>query len=247
MGAADRARLHVRERVLAHHSGEPEVQDLYEAVVAPHRVGGLEVAMDELRLVCGHQPLPRLNERAKDFLPGGLRLQPRIEPLAAHVLHGDEHLTVMVTDLVNRDHVGMRQPSQRHRFAFEPLAVFWRGQIVLAQHLERDLAIELLVVGPVHRPHAALADLVHDDKAADASDHRLAAEEPFPSGSRDVLQHLSVDRLGLGIGRSCYEISLRRGARLHRGLVGIDGGRHRFHPDTATRRCKQNPSPSTQW
>ena len=51
------------------------------------------------------------------------------------------------------------------------------GPALVEHDLDRDLAIELLVVGRVHRPHAAAADAIEHGESSDANRRRLLAEQ----------------------------------------------------------------------
>ncbi len=79
-----------------------------------------------------------------------------------HQLHGDERLVADAADVVDRDDVGVRQPGHRPRLAEQPRArLRTHRSLRLSDHLERDAAIQLRVIGLVDDPHAARAQLAH--------------------------------------------------------------------------------------
>jgi hypothetical protein len=60
------------------------------------------------------------------------------------------------------------QGRQRLRFACEPCEAIGILRKGVGQDLQRHVAIELRVAGPIHLPHAAFADLRGDFVDADA-------------------------------------------------------------------------------
>ncbi len=95
--------------------------------------------------------------------------QPIGERLTLEQLHREEQLAVLFADLVNLADVRVAHARGRSSLAPETLA---RLRPFQARHrLERDEPVEALVPGGVDDTHAALADLAHDDVAADTSPH----------------------------------------------------------------------------
>src|SRR5438270_3086459 len=95
----------------------------------------------------------------------------------------------------------MLQPRERLRFAEEPgLIVAARAVGLFAlQHLDRDAAIELGIERRIDHAHAALAELVEDDVAAD----ERAAREVLRPGGRAPARPIGT-RWPFALG--CFEI-----------------------------------------
>ncbi|MCY1013979.1 hypothetical protein OV079_52340 [Nannocystis pusilla] len=168
---------------------EAEVQHLDRAVVAHHHVGRLEVAVHETRAMGRLEPAAGADERRHDRAPRPVLLRPRVEGRAAHELHGDEHLAVVLADLVDRDDVGVLQAGHRLGLAHQSAARQRQVAHRLAeQHLDRDLAIEEVVVGRVDHPHPAATDEAQDLEAPDLHRRRPAREQ-------GPLDQLLVDRV----------------------------------------------------
>src|SRR5690606_7481763 len=95
--------------------------------------------------------------------------------LALDVLHGDERLSVVFTDVEDGDDVRMTQAGGGPRFTRESLAQLI---IVVAQQLDGDLAIELRIEREEERTHPAAADRPEHFIAPDAGGntaHRRAS------------------------------------------------------------------------
>ena len=145
---------------------QPEVGHLHPTIPADEQVGRLDVAMNEADRVCGGEPAPGIEEGGDDLASARpLVLEPLGHRRALDEPHGDEHLPAFVADVVDGDHVRMRQARHRLRLAEQALAA--RAHDRSAQDLERDLAIELRVVGGVDGRHAAFAEHIEDEIAAD--------------------------------------------------------------------------------
>ena len=130
---------------------------------------GLDVAVHEPLAVGGREPLrdfaadaEHLGERER-----ALRLSGLFQRAADEQLHHDVGQAVFVADLVDRHHMGVIDRRRRPALAQESAR---RGRVAgfrRMQHLDGDVAAELLVAGQVDAAHAALADQTHDGVAAD--------------------------------------------------------------------------------
>jgi hypothetical protein len=78
---------------------------------------------------------------------------------AVDQLHGEEHMSVVLTLVVDRDDIGVAQSGRGARLAAELLDEGLILGKVGAHDLERDLAIEPLVQGDVHRRHPAVGQV----------------------------------------------------------------------------------------
>ncbi|HEY8379440.1 MAG TPA: hypothetical protein VIK91_23270 [Nannocystis sp.] len=149
-------------------AGEAEIEHADAAVVADHGVARLEVAVDEAGLVRRREAAAGLNEGVEDLGPGALlAAAPGLQGLAADELHGDEDLVVVDPDLVDDGDVGVRDLRHRLRLVVEAQAAVAVGGALPAEDLERDLAIELGVVGGVDDAHLAGAEVRQDGEATD--------------------------------------------------------------------------------
>ncbi len=116
--------------------------------------------------------------------------EPAAERAGIEQLLREEHEAAFDADLVDRDHVRMRDARHRLALAQHPHALLVGGGGG-AQHFERDLAIELAVVRTIDHAHPALAELAGDDKPADPravmdvgfgiADHALTIDRRFDS------------------------------------------------------------------
>jgi hypothetical protein len=172
-------RLHVRDLVRGaarwlHELGQAEVQDLRVAVRGDHHVLGLDVAVDDARLVGFLEPARHLEahlERAQKVeLPG---LDEGLDRLAGNQLHRDEDavlVLVHVVDLGDRRVVHRRGGPRLPEKA--PLAVGVLREL-RGQDLDRYQPSEPGVPGAVDDTHAALPELLLDLVVLDRpADHR---------------------------------------------------------------------------
>ena len=71
-------------------------------------------------------------------------------------------------DVVDRHHTGVREPRHRARLDEQPGARLLVAGRVRLHDLDRDVAVELRIVGRVHHAHGAAAQTLSDHVAADA-------------------------------------------------------------------------------
>jgi hypothetical protein len=178
-GAAEVVRAAVERRFTLEGAREAEVEDAGAAVVADEDVVGLDVAMDDAGRVRGGQAGAGLLEHGEDLSPAA---RPGGEPLAerapADQLHRDVHGVADGADLVDLDDVGMRDAGEGLGLA-QQAGLAGRGPLAAKSgqnDLDRQLALELLVVGGVDDAHGALTELAQDDEAPDPREllHSLA-------------------------------------------------------------------------
>jgi hypothetical protein len=162
-------------------------------------VGGLEVAVDDPRLVGRvHGPGQGLDHLRR--LPGrqGRAAQPGRQVAAGAELQGEVRQPALLADLVDLDDVRVLQPGHRRRFGAEPPDLLVARQGAGPDHLQRHQPVEDDVPRPVDDTHAASAQ--------------------FP-------QHLVAGDGRQGTVPSC-RLSLLRGSRwrLGRGAVRLEAG-----------------------
>jgi hypothetical protein len=113
------------------------------------------------------QAAARLRIQIHDLAPGKrTRTHELGERLAVDELHRHEDAAAEGGDVVHRDDVGVLETRHRLRLAQQPGAAV--ASAVVAQQLDRHLAVELGVVGGVDHAHAALAEAVEDQVAPEA-------------------------------------------------------------------------------
>ncbi len=124
---------------------------------------GLDVAMED---AFGVRRVERIGDLRGDVehvpqlerAPG----EAPIERLAVEQLHGEIELSPVLIEAVDRADVRMVQRRGGARLAAETFDRFIARRIAGRQHLQCDLAPQLRVLGAVHNPHSASAQLVED-------------------------------------------------------------------------------------
>ena len=144
VGAGDRA-------------GQAEVGDLDPVVVGEQDVLGLDVAVHQAGLVGGAERGEHRLEHLERLARAEVALGPDqvAQGAPADELHREEDVPLVGALVVDGDHVGVGQPGRRVRLADEPgdeLLVVGQARV---HHLERDRAVETVVVGLVDRGHPA--------------------------------------------------------------------------------------------
>ncbi|MCY1008945.1 hypothetical protein OV079_25985 [Nannocystis pusilla] len=157
--------------VLVAEADQAEVDHADPAVAADQDVVGLDVAVDEAGRVRRRQAARRLGEHRRDLAPAPTLLrEPCPKGHAGDELHGDEHLVAVEADLVDLDHVRVRQLGQRLGLAQQPiLPARVRLAVAALQQLDRDLAVELRIVGRVDHSHRPGAEAAEQREATDPS------------------------------------------------------------------------------
>jgi hypothetical protein len=180
--------------------GDAEIHELRPAVVQHHDVRGLQVAVDDSVPVevvegvrDGREDRDGLVRREQ--LPSGEDL---LEGRALEVLHHE----VVVTDVEDREDVGMGEPADGLRLPPEALEIFGgglAGQVLGADRFDRDSALDEGVKGAVDPPHGPLADLLHDLIAAEGFREALGSHSnhsgpDVPSGRGILVRALMIDK-----------------------------------------------------
>jgi hypothetical protein len=199
-------------------SGQPEVHHADVAGVVDHDVRGLEVAVQNARVVRGGE--------AGANLPGDLdglvfgqpaeSLEHRRQLFTLHVLHRDEVQALGLADVVNAADVAVRYLARDPHLAVEARE---RGAVereLLGQKLQGHGLFELEVVGAVNLAHPA---------AAEQSDDAVAFVEHRAGDEARVVNRGVMNREGArGARRAARRGGARRGDA-SRGRVSVGGGR----------------------
>ena len=172
---------------------EAEVADRDRAIFAQQHVGGLEVVMHEASGVRRREPATGFDE-ARDDLLG--RVRSAVEPatqIGLAVLEREEGRAAVIADVVDGQHVGMAQLGHRSGLVQGCVELV---PLVAGEELERDLAIELDIVGLEHRREAAVAERSTQLEAtADQRETKLV-ELDRPSHSGFALGPAPARRMG---------------------------------------------------
>ena len=155
--------------------GEAEIEDLGVAVGGDHDVLGLDVAVDDARLVGLLQPAPDLGgdlERAEEVELAAL--DEGLHRLARDELHRDVEALGPLAHVV---HLGDRRVVHRRRrvrLLQEPPLALLVARELGGQDLEGHQAAQVRVAGLVDDAHAALPEQLLDLVVLDGlADHRL--------------------------------------------------------------------------
>ena len=162
--------------------------------------------MDQVLLVRRREPAPRRDEDVEDLQPGpALGLQPVAKRVSIDELHRDEHPFVERVGLVDDDDVGMGDARRRLSLAHQAAAIGLAVRLVVAaDQLDRDLTVEVRIVGGVDLAHGAPADEAQDHEAPE----RRAVGERRRGSGRWLLVRQSHD-IRVGIGRLASKLKLR--------------------------------------
>ena len=162
---------------------QAEVEDLHPALVGDEQVVGLDVAMGDVARVGRGQAIGGLAGVVHGLAH---RQWPGVEPLAQRAalqqLEHDVAVLLGAAEVVDGQDVGMRQRGHGLGLALE--AREGRGIVghLRRQDLQRDIAVEARIAGPVDLAHAARAHERHD----------LVAVETLAGGKR----HAGILRQG---------------------------------------------------
>ena len=152
---------------------QAKVEHARTPVCADDHVVGLEVSVHEASGVGSLEPGSNLAQHRYRFTPalaqieGRLGSKPLTQGLTDHEFHGHEGGPMVFAELVDLDDIGVRQAREGLTFSLEAPAPGLALE-ARAEQLDRDLAVELLVVAGIDDPHAAAAELAQDHEATEA-------------------------------------------------------------------------------
>ncbi len=145
--------------------GEAKIKDLDRSIAGDHDVLGLDVAMDDARVVRDGEPdrdVARDAHRLRDSeRPRG---DPRAQRLSAHELHRDERAALVLARVVDGREARVCDRGRGARLAQKALAPLVR--VCAHQHLQRYFAAQRRIVGRVDRAHPSFTKLrLHKEPA----------------------------------------------------------------------------------
>ena len=133
-------------------------------------------------------------------MPSPVLGEPRAQADALDELHDEGDVIAFGRHVVHGDDVRVRDAGERLGLALELLIA---RAAPATQQLDRDLAIELRVVGCVHDTHASRPDAVHDDVPAERR-ARGHLEVGRPRGHADRVEARGVGASEVGRQPSAY-------------------------------------------
>ncbi len=142
---------------------ETEVENFGGTPLGDENVGGLDVAVNDSRVVSGVEGVGAVDaDFEEEFDFQRVRGDEVLERSAVEKFHGDEGAAVVFADVVDGTDVGMVQRGGGTRFtleSFERLRIV--GEIV-GEKFESDEAAEARVFGFIDNTHSATAEFIDD-------------------------------------------------------------------------------------
>ena len=147
---------------------QPEIENLDAVIVRHEQVVGFQIAVHDAVRVSGRKTFRHLTR----VLDGAARRQSRVAETGPERFPGEEfgdqvRPAVVAADIVHCQHVGMIESAGRAGFVLEPAHARIVCREVLGNHLDRDVASEARVTGPIDLAHAAGTDPFNDLERAD--------------------------------------------------------------------------------
>jgi len=142
--------------------GHAEVGDADAAAPIDQDIGGLDVAMDDARLMRGAEAPEELVEDGKrDQVrhPARGLLEHVVQGRSVHVFHRQEMDLAFLSEIEDADHIFMRQRRDGHRLLLETQQGLGRIEQVRVQLLEGYLAMEDGILGQEYRSRGPGGDL----------------------------------------------------------------------------------------
>ena len=143
--------------VLRDRARDAEIAEFDDVVAGYEDVGGLDVAVQQALTVRECEPgrdLGGVIDR-DGFRDAPLAAQHRRQRFTLDQFHDDEVRIAFVTEIVDVDDVGMREPGGGLRFIRKALDEIVVGRKLVAQHLDRNATAQQQVGAAVHDRHPA--------------------------------------------------------------------------------------------
>src|SRR6185436_1288935 len=165
-----------------------EVGELGARLRVEHHVRGLDVAVDDARVVREVERIEQLAHDAHCFLEveALVRVEEVLQLLAANELHDQVGDVAFLGEVVHLDDVRMVEPRDGLRLARKPHRVVFRGirvQMAFEDGLDRDPAIEFRVDTLVDHAHGALTEHALDVVAPEG--FQFCFSHPLPRNEVD--------------------------------------------------------------
>ena len=172
--------------------GQPEVEDLHDALLGDHDVARLHVAVHEPGPVRGPERTRRIDEPRHlgvDRDPAFTEVMAKRD--SADELHRDVRDALGLAELVDRHRIGVVQRCGRAGLTKEPggtpgVRDGHRGLTVRAEHLQRDGPVKAGVDRPIHLAHATAADQALDLVAFERRSRREGQPVEVTSPARSL-------------------------------------------------------------
>ena len=138
------------------------------AVGGQDDVAGLEVAMKDSLAVRVVERVGNRPADCEDSIDGKRpMLETRLESAAGDVFHDQKLMAILRTEVEYRGDAGMRQPRQYQCLAPESLVAAGMVDNTAHQKLDRDVAVQIVVVRFPDLAHPAAADLLDESVTAE--------------------------------------------------------------------------------
>ncbi len=161
-GAIARRSEHVRPGGprIGHIPSDPEIGDVGVPLPIQQDVLGLHVPVDDALSMRRRQRVRDLIEGLRDVVrwKGAILLDRLPQAAAAKEPHDEIRAVRVAPVVVERNHVGVLEPSDELRFALEPADEPRVVREVQMDRLDRDLPTDLWLEGSMDDPERALAD-----------------------------------------------------------------------------------------
>ncbi len=166
---ARRTRFRVKSRNLARRTGcdhdlrQSEVQNLGVAALGDKDVRWFDVAVDYALCVSSIQCVGDLDGQRQNYL--GFHRSPAdamLQRYAIQKLHGDERLSVLLANVVDRTDIGVIQRGRSLRFTLKAGERLWVSGNIIGKELESDEAMQSRVLSLVDHTHPAATELLYD-------------------------------------------------------------------------------------
>ena len=145
------------------HLGDTEIENLRVTAIRDEDIGGLDVAMNDARVVCGIERVRDLDAEGKQDVERQTAIGDSVSQRGAlEVLHDDEGAAILLADIVNGADVGVIQRRRGPRLAAKPAESVGLASQFFGQELHRDEPMEPFVLRLVDDAHPARADPLED-------------------------------------------------------------------------------------
>ncbi len=162
------------------HFRQSEIQNLNVPTLGHKDIGRLDVAVDNAFCVRSVQSIGNLDSERQHHLDvQWFAGDPVLQCHAVQKLHGNESLTIFLTDVVNRANILMIQSRRRLRLALEAGQCLRVSGDFFGQKLESNEAMQPRVLGFIHHTHTAAPELLDDAVVRDGLADQLGWFHPM--------------------------------------------------------------------